>query len=400
MQTFTGIDYLRIDIASNFGLDKLDWDQRIAWVNAHEAQLDELLSKAETPAMYHAAVQAYRKAQRGQPTGYAISLDAASSGLQLLAVLSGCRQSASLCGVVSTGHREDAYTRIYHAMCEAIGDTARIDRKDTKKAIMTALYSSTAEPRRVFGDGDLLRVFYETMATMAPGAWALNQALKQLWQPHALSHDWVMPDNFHVHVKVTKQVDRYVQFRNTPVPVSLSVNQGTKDGRSLGPNLIHSVDGMIVREVHRRCSYDPAMILGLKDLLANQARHRGTGAGRKKDKLVERLWALYAHSGFLSARILDLLDSRNIGLVDPVEIHRLVESLPARPFPVISIHDCFRVHPNHGNDLRHQYRTILAEISDSRMLTFLASQIVGHFLPATKLGEIGDEVRASDYALC
>lgn len=43
MQTFTGIDYLRIDIASNFGLDKLDWDQRIAWVNTHEAQLEVLL---------------------------------------------------------------------------------------------------------------------------------------------------------------------------------------------------------------------------------------------------------------------------------------------------------------------------------------------------------------------
>lgn len=400
MQTFTGSEYLKIDIASNFGLDKLDWGQRIAWVEDHEAELEDLVPLAETPAMYFAGVQAYRKSQRGQPTGYMISLDAAASGLQLLALLSGCAKSASLCGVVSTGHREDAYTAIYQTMCVRIGDRARIGRADTKKAILTSLYSSTAEPRRVFGDGALLKAFYETMATMAPGAWAVNLALKGLWQAEALSHDWVLPDNFHVHIKVTKQVDRYVQFLNTPVPVTLTLNQGTKDGRALGPNVIHSVDGMIVREMHRRCSFDPAMLERLLTLLANQARFEGASSGRENDQLVTRLWDLYQHSGFLSARILDLLDEKNIGLVDPEAIKRLALTLPAKPFPVISIHDCFRCHPNQGNDLRNQYRSILGALADSRLLTFIASQIVGTYLPAAKLGEMGDLVRQSDYAIC
>lgn len=400
MQTFTGLHYLQIDIASNFGLDKLDWDDRIAWTVAHEHKLEDLVRQAETPAMYHAAVQAYRKAQKGQPTGYAISMDAASSGLQLLALLTGCEKSARLCGVVSTGHREDAYTVIYKAMCAEIGDAARIDRKDTKVAIMTSLYSSTAEPRRVFGEGDLLRIFYRTMETMAPGAWALNQALKDLWQPDALSHDWVLPDNFHAHVKVMKSVTRYVQFQNTPVPVTLQVNEGTREGRALGPNVIHSVDGMIVREMHRRCSFDAWMLDRLTWLLSHQAQFEGTRATRKQDRLVQRLWELYQASGFLSARILDLLDAQNIGLVDPEVIKKLVLSLPRKPFPVISIHDCFRCHPNHGNDLRNQYRTILAAIADSTLLTFIASQIVGRYLPATKLGEIGNLVRQSDYAIC
>ena len=135
MQTFTGLQYLKIDIASNYGLDKMDWDDRIAWVDAHEHELETLLNQAEEPALYHAAVQAFRKTQKGEPTGYPISLDAASSGLQILAALVGCEASASLCGVVSTGHREDAYTRIYQAMCEGIGEAAKIERKQVKQAI-------------------------------------------------------------------------------------------------------------------------------------------------------------------------------------------------------------------------------------------------------------------------
>ena len=170
MQKFTGLQYLQIDIASNFGLDKLDWDQRIAWVDESHAILEELLPRAETPAMYFAGVQALRRTEAGQPTGYPISLDAASSGLQLLACLTGCEASARLCGVISTGHREDAYTVIYQAMCDATGDVQKIGRPMVKRAVMTSLFSSTAEPRKVFGEGDLLKTFFQTMERMAPGA--------------------------------------------------------------------------------------------------------------------------------------------------------------------------------------------------------------------------------------
>ena len=99
------------------------------------------------------------------------------------------------------------------------------------------------------------------------------------------------------------------------------------------------IDGMVVREMHRRCSYDQEMLTELMDLLMNQAKHEGSSHGRAKDKLVQTLWTNYKYSGFLSARILELLDTKNIGLVDPEIIKKLVLSLPVKPFPVISIHD-------------------------------------------------------------
>jgi hypothetical protein len=397
MQHFSGSDYLKMDIASNFGLDKMDWDDRINWTQENHAHLEDLVSQAETPALYFAGVQALRKTEAGQPTGYPISLDAPASGLQLLACLTECRASASLCGVVSTGHRPDAYTTIYQAICQTLGTVGRITRTDTKMAIMTSLYSSRRIPREVFGEGEQLEVFYATMKEMAPGAWALNEALQALWQPYATSHDWTLPDNFHVHVKVEGHEDHYVQFLNAPIPIRLKVEKGTKTGQSISPNIIHSTDGMVVREMTRRCSYDSARLEALRTASLTQD---GTRTDRPQDRLLATLLSHHRASGFLSARTLDLIDGENIGLVDRKVLASLIDSLPRKPFPIISIHDCFRCHPNNGNDLRATYNRILSEIAASDLLSFIASQVTGTHRPAAKLGTISQDILVSDYALC
>lgn len=255
-------------------------------------------------------------------------------------------------------------------------------------------------PKRHFGDGDLLEVFYKTMASCAPGAWSLNEALIQLWQPGALSHAWALPDNHHIDVKVMSPVTEYVQFMDRPVAVHINVNQGTDEGLSLGANITHSIDGLVVREMHRRCDFNPQHLANiLKMIKDGTSGSDAMSISRQKDRMVLKLWERFQDSGFLSGRILDMLDEKNIGHVNAGKIRKLILSMPAKPFPVISIHDCFRVHPNYGNDLRKQYNQIMSEIAESEMLQSIVSQIIGSHTPVTKMGDISQEVLQAEYAL-
>jgi len=406
MQKFKALDYLKIDIANSFGHDKLTWNQRIEWFDSiKDSNLAELIQQADEPAMFYAGCKAYNDALAGVPSGYMISLDATSSGLQLLAALTGCRKSAELCNVVpflgsnNEVARTDAYTSIYMEMLARVGEEAKITRSDTKQAIMTSLYSSTAMPKKIFGEGALLDVFYDTMNDMAPGAWELKDAMMTFWNKDAYSHDWVLPDNFHVKIKVIDSVKETVHFLNEPFDVYQKINRPMEEGRSLGANTIHSIDGMICREMGERCDYDLNKVNALYDLLAgDQPGSKNTNSD--DDKLVVTLWDHYQRSGYLSARIINVLNFDNLGHVDPVVIWELLESLPEKPFKVLSVHDCFRCHPNYGNDLREQYARQLMLIAKSDLLSDLISQIIGRKVSIGKLDpELWTNIMDTDYAL-
>lgn len=403
MRQFTPREYLQIDIANNFGLDTLNWDDRLQWFMDNENKLDSLLSQAKEPALFFAGVKAWRQVLNGEAIGYPISLDATASGFQILACLTGDRQAAELCNVVDTGNRLDAYTVIYEAMMEAIGGECNLDRKQTKRAVMTSLYASEAVPREVFGEGALLGLFYETMEQRAPRVWAINNLFKNLWNPLATHHKWVLPDNFHVQIKIMGNAYEQVRFAGNDFEVIRKVNMPQPEGRSLGANVTHSIDGMVVREMLRRCSYDPLQIERVEWAMKNI--HRSNPIQRiyaqGDDAMVYMLWARYQETGYLSARILDHITINNVGIVDFKVLQALVDSLPAKPFDLIAVHDCFRCLPSYGNDMRQQYINQLHLIAKSRLLDSVISQIVGE--PVQFDGgdkQLADDILSgSEYAL-
>lgn len=401
-QTFTGREYLKIDIANNYGLDKMTWDQRIAWFDMNEYQLEAIVDRAAEPALFFAGTRAWRDVQAGRPIGYMISLDATSSGLQILAALTGDRSAAQLCNVVDTGDRQDAYTNIYNIMLQEIGQNAKIKRDDVKQAIMTSLYSSKAVPKKVFGEGELLALFYSTMEQVAPAAWELNETMLGLWNPETDAHCWVMPDNFHVNIKVIDTVTDTIHFDNQPFQVSYKVNQPMAEGRSLGANMVHAIDGMIVREMVRRCSYNPEQVQKIRDMIEGDLMPHGTMLKTEDDRMVVNLWNWYQATGYLSARILDHLTEDNFGHLHGYYGHilGLLDSLPKKPFSVVPVHDCFRCLPHYGNDLRRQYNRQLEMIASSHLLASIISQLIGKTVMIGKLDpNLHKDIAQANYAL-
>lgn len=406
MQKFSPKQYLKIDIANSFGHDKLRWEERIEWFDQNEHQLHDLVPQAEKPAMFYAGIRAWEKAKEGKPTGYPISLDATSSGLQILAVLTGDRSAAELSNVLpnNQGNRNNAYMLLFQALESKLEEhekQSNITYEKIKKVIMTAFYGSQAEPRKLLGEGKTLAKFYQTLEEEAPLVWELNEAFLNMWDPTALKYSWVLPDNFHVHCKVTDLVHEDVEFMGHTVKTSRKENIPVKKGRSLGANVTHSVDGFIVREMVHRCGMSQEQKDYVQELilLTMDVPPRRNKSNPENIRMVLQLWDHYQKSGYLSSRILDYLDEESIFLVNTDPIQDMLDSLPEKPFRIIPTHDCFRVHPNYGNDLRKQYNLQLSLIAQSDMLSFLLSQLLGRHIQINKIDDLAEEILQAEYAL-
>ena len=77
----------------------------------------------------------------------------------------------------------------------------------------------------------------------------------------------------------------------------------------------------------------------------------------------------------------------------------LIGTLPGLPFPVLSNHDCFRVQPNYGNDLRRQYNPTLYEIAKSNLLANIAGQIVIEEIVVAEYADFSNQILEANYAL-
>ncbi|MCA1807497.1 MAG: hypothetical protein LC687_06595 [Actinobacteria bacterium] len=100
MQMLTGKEYLMADIACkhNKAMEKKTWNERIAHFHSMDWFDPKLYKKASDPIGLRAASIAYDAATTQKPSGYMISLDACSSGLQILSLLVSCPKSFNLCG--------------------------------------------------------------------------------------------------------------------------------------------------------------------------------------------------------------------------------------------------------------------------------------------------------------
>ena len=247
--TEQGLPNLYIAIANHAGMDKLTWDDRYNW--AKSADLDSI--SWDEPILGRKAVRALKDYEEDKPTGYVMSLDATSSGLQVMAALSGCSVTATQVNMVDPNKRVDVYTTIADEMSKHLHKP--MPRKIIKQAAMTHFYNSRATPKRLLS-AEELKAFYQVIEGFLPGADRVMDAINECWDPEATSHEWVMPDGHHVYVPVVEPINgTYSDEQFGDIPLRWLHQTKSDNYRSLCPNVIHSVDGYVAREMIRRCNF-------------------------------------------------------------------------------------------------------------------------------------------------
>lgn len=411
MITFTGWEYLLIDAANHYGLDKFLFEERIAFITDNLSQLEVMGEQAETKPLYLKAVMAIRKAQQGIPTGHLVGLDACCSGIQVMSVLTGCHAGAHSTGLVDPNLRADAYAKATEVMGGILGSALNVTRKQAKEALMTSFYGSKAKPKEIFGEKTPeLDAFYQAANTIAPGAWELLQDLLASWQPYALSHSWVLPDGYDARVKVMEKKEARIEvdeLDHATFTYEFYENQGTERGLSNAANLTHSMDAWILRSMHRRCNYDREMVEAVDHLIEVELLERAMGKWPMEtfNEKVAYYREQYERSTLADAVILPHLDEDGVCGLTTEHLKALAGivtgMLAYQPFELVTVHDEFKAHANNMNHVRWQYREILAEIAESDILNDLLSQIMG--VPGTfnKLSfNLPELIRKSNYALC
>lgn len=411
MQTFTGWQYLLIDCANQFGLDKKLFEERIQWATDHLDQLEALAEKADNQPLYLKAVQAIRKAQKGVPTGHLVGFDATCSGIQVMSALTGCKAGAEATGLVNPNKRADAYTECTKIMNEILGGLGvTVSRSEAKQALMTSFYGSKAEPVKLFGEGSAeLEAFYAAATTLAPGAWQLLQDLLASWRPYAMSHQWQLPDGYEAKVKVMQKVETRIEvdeLDHATFGYEYYVNQGTSKGLANAANVVHSVDAYVLRCIHRRCNYDADMVNEKAELMREELheRHLGDTPEKVSDPAMAYYLDLYERSGMADVVSLPYINRSSLRSLPTVyiqELLKIVDSMLVHsPFEVVTVHDEFKCHANHMNYLRQHYINIFAEMADAHILDMILSDIFNTSVSYDKLSNnLSEYIAQSNYAL-
>jgi hypothetical protein len=399
MKTYSGINYVKIDIANCYGYDKKSFEQRIAWVDSIK-DLRKLVPKAENSAGYLAAVMALEDAKAGVPSGHLVELDACASGISILGILAGCHMTSKNTGTIGQ-KRMDFYGECTKAMNSLLQSDIEVDRTDAKKATMTSYYGSKAKPKEIFGeDTDELMAFYMAQETIATGACMMMKELLNSWQPYAYKHKHTLPDGFNSIVPVLQKCKTKVEIDeldHATLTYIYEENVGAEKGLAVAANVVQAIDAFIVRELVRRCNYDHIQLLLISAILDGNKTNKGTGE-HEFEKLA------LAH-GFISLRGAEFIDCYNVlefSLEYRQELYALIqETLSRSGLDVLTIHDAFKCHPKYMNYLREVYMTILAELADSTVGQQIIREVRNDpsYVLNKLSNDLGDEIMKAQYFL-
>jgi len=273
--TEQGLKWLMVDIANTYGNDKATTEEQVAWVNNNATVLEAHTPEAESPYEYMNAVNALRQHQRGEPVKHMMYVDCSNQALQLYGVLTADYDTAYICNLSSGSVRTDAYGLLAEQMNIEF-NTDIFNRKNCKKALMTTLYGKRHAEMVILNEMNislediavLLNVdmtdnpdwladkFTHAMSVIAPKAMEAMEKIQALNDERIDTYYWTMPDGLNVKYDVKRDI-QYEAERTSKSGIRFSFSTdtsiygGTKFNAGMAPNVIHSVDGYVARQLIR-----------------------------------------------------------------------------------------------------------------------------------------------------
>lgn len=433
-----GVKWLEISIANCFNvkvedkdLDKHLFEVRSQYFKEHLLPIikDNLKSEAEfmkalRPLMeqadskycfmsqmlgYYRAMQ--QEAQGETPTcGCITHWDATASGLQICSIWGDDLEIMKMTNLIDPNERFDLYTRLTQLLHE-VGIPLSYGRTWLKKHIyIPKNYGSVNCIKENFPEEEeqekVLSVFNQF------SAYCYAEFMNRFWDPKWLSYSWKTPDGCYVYRKVYQEYgdpsqpqtkEFMAEHDGDQFYMYCRVNEPKPYSCELAPNVVHSCDGYIARELARRMWYGTNVLNRVVNMLNHKEKwtYQENEAG-DRDRL-NTLLQDGKDMGMYSLRILKEITYNNIDLLPKELLEKWLIELPKCSTHVSEIHDSFGVHPNYAQDLMDQYRNVLMDVARGRFLESVLDSLQdlpqGYTLSEhpENLAEI---IANSKYALC
>ena len=117
-------------------------------------------------------------------------------------------------------------------------------------------YNSTSKPKEIFGENTIeLQEFYKALKRYCEGALAVQDTINACWDNSKDVNIWTLPDGHTAYCPVSKVLESKIEIpeKGMKITYTHTVQRANfAESRSLCPNLVHSLDGYICREIVKR----------------------------------------------------------------------------------------------------------------------------------------------------
>lgn len=381
----------------------------LPWEEFNLKVQDLAINDADSPACFYAmAVEYYhclRAKEKGLPAIWRCIThsDATASGLQILSANTKDAVIAQLTNLLG-GEVTDIYGFVRNG-CEGTGEgkiPPGLYTRDGswKPAVMTPVYGKGHLEDFFNGNEEHANIVKDFLQQFRP--YQLTKELARMWDSGWTEYSWYLPDGVKVWSKVTDMVKtfggktrkgqrstRWVERTEERLltisvfgqddPVEIVVNIGflqnipQEYSCELPPNIVHSEDAFILREMLRRMNYNPATYAWVTKLYLDKSRW--TQEETPNRHMVRKMLKHGTQAEVYSSAIIDYIDESSIDLISDALMKELLDRVYGKPCQVAIIHDSFGVHPNYTDRLRETYQSLMIDLFNGRLLEKIQEDI-------------------------